>query len=45
MYLIDTNIVIGAFNHRPRDIFESYDESEDMVVEDLEFGDRKLKID
>ena len=24
MYLIDTNIVIGAFNHRPRDIFESY---------------------
>lgn len=24
MYLIDTNIVIGAFNHRPRDIFETY---------------------
>ena len=45
MYLIDTNIVISAFNHRPRDIFESYDESEDMVVEDLEFSDRKFKID
>ena len=45
MYLIDTNIVIGAFNHRPRDIFESYDESEDMIVEDVEFGERKFKTD
>ncbi|OFT81258.1 hypothetical protein [Corynebacterium sp. HMSC29G08] len=28
-----------------RSTIRKYDESEDMVVEDLEFGDRKFKID